>query len=104
MAAAATPPTAPLEWRWWWTSESSSMIWRASAQARGAIGLALDEAVDELAAEVARARTLRQVEAGVADAVVDTVDVERVLHHAVADAEAPAGAARVAEEDDLPAV
>src|SRR6185312_1578453 len=28
IAAAATPPTAAFEWRWWCTSESSSMIWR----------------------------------------------------------------------------
>src|SRR4029079_884649 len=50
-------------------------------QLAGAIGLAFHEAVDELALEVAGPRTLRQLETGIADRIVDAVDVERVLHH-----------------------
>ena len=76
----------------------------APTQAGSAVGLALDEAVHQPVAEIGSARPLRQVEAGIADAVVDAVDVERVPHHAVADAKATAGPRRVAEEDDLAAV
>ena len=51
-----------------------------------------------------RRRALRQIEPGIADRIVDAVDVERVLHDAVADTVTPAGAVAVAEQDDLGAV
>jgi hypothetical protein len=72
-----------------------------AAQLGAMVGLRLDEAVHEAALEVLRARPLGQLEPGVADRGVDAVDVERVLHHAVADAVAPAGARPVAHQDDL---
>src|SRR6185437_12280555 len=63
-----------------------------AAQLAGAIGFALHEAIDEPPLEVFRARPFRQVEAGIADGRVNAVDVERVLHHRMADAVASAGA------------
>ena len=51
--------------------------------------------------EVAGPRPLRQLEPGVADRVIDAVDVECIAHDRMADAEAPAGAGFVAEEDHL---
>src|SRR5262249_26998493 len=56
------------------------------AQGALAVCLALDEAVDQLAAKVFRPRTLGQLEPGVADTVIDAVGVERILHDAMADA------------------
>ena len=77
------------------------MIWRRPRSVPRAVGLAFHEAVDHAALEVVGARPLRQFEAGVADDVVDAVDVERVLHHRMADAIAAAGAGLVAEQHDL---
>ena len=73
----------------------------AAAQLAGAVGLALHEAIDQPALEVFGARPLRQFETGIADGLVDAVDVERVLHHRMADAIAAAGAGLVAEQHDL---
>ena len=75
-----------------------------AAQEAAVIGFALQEAVHQPALQVLRPRARGQIEAGVADRVVDAVDVERVLHHRMADAIAPAGAGLVAEEHDLPGV
>src|SRR5436309_2512512 len=65
------------------------------------IRLALDEAVDQPAPEILGTRSRGERDSGIGDRRVDAVDVERVLHHAVADAIAPAGARLVAEEHDL---
>ena len=46
-------------------------------------------------------RALGQFKTGVANRIVDAVDVERVLHHRMADAIAAAGARLVAEQHDL---
>ena len=73
----------------------------AAAQRAAAVGLAFDEAVDQPALEIFGTRPLRQFEAGAADGVVDAVDVDRVLHHRMADAIAAAGAVLVAEQHDL---
>src|SRR6202034_2738505 len=67
------------------------------AQLAGAVRLALHEAIDQPAIEVFGARPRRQLETGVADRLVDAVNVERVLHHGMPDAIAPAGALFVAE-------
>src|SRR6266404_5566285 len=64
------------------------------------VGLGLDEAVHETALEVLCARPVRQLEPGVPDRGVDAVDVERILHHAVADAVVPARGRLVAHEHD----
>src|SRR5215813_6203068 len=63
----------------------------ASAQRATAVGLAFDEAVHQPTLEVLRARAHRQIEAGIADGVIDAVDVERVAHHRMPDAIAAAG-------------
>ena len=74
-----------------------------AAAVHGAVlaGLALEEHVDQAALQVARVRTLGQVQAGVADRRPDAVGVQGVLHHRVADAVAAADAAGVADDDDL---
>ena len=49
----------------------------------GGIGLALDEDVDQSAAEIRGLRALGQLESGGTNGLVDPFDVERVVHHAV---------------------
>ncbi len=73
----------------------------AATQPAGAVGFAFHEAVDELAVEIARSRPLGKVEPGIADRVVNSVDVQRVPHHAVPDPVAASGAVLVAEQNDL---
>src|SRR5262249_17246789 len=73
----------------------------ASTQRTAAVGLAFDEAVHQPALEVVRARARRQIKAGIADGVVDAVDIERIAHHRMPDAIAAAGTGPVAEPDDL---
>jgi hypothetical protein len=65
------------------------------------VRLALHEAVDEPPAEVLGPGPCRQIQARVPDRLVDPVEVEGVLHHAVADPVAPAGPRPVAHEHDL---
>src|SRR6516165_1997690 len=72
-----------------------------STQRTAAVGLALDEAVHQPTLEVLRAGARRQIKAGIADGVVDAVDIERVTHHRMADAIAAAGTGSVAEQYDL---
>ena len=73
----------------------------AAAQAGTGVGLGLHEAVDQLAVEVFSAGALGQVEAGIADGVIDAVDIQRILHHRMADPVATTGTGLVAEEHDL---
>src|SRR6476469_1207598 len=47
--------------------------------------LALAEHIDQASVEVGGARTLRQVETGVGGRLPDTVGVQRVAHHRMAD-------------------
>src|SRR2546428_13836313 len=73
----------------------------ASTQRTAAVGLALDEAVHQPALEVLRAGARRQIEAGIADGVVDAVDIERIAHPRMADAIAADGTGSFAAKDDL---
>ena len=50
------------------------------------------------------AAMIGQVQPGVADRIVDTIDMERILHHRVTDAVAAARAGEVAHQHDLRAV
>src|SRR5260370_11449990 len=72
-----------------------------SGQRPAAVGLALDEAVHQPTLEVLRAGARRQIKAGIADGVVDAVDIERIAHHRMADAIVAAGTGSVAEQNDL---
>ena len=62
-----------------------------AAELRAMIRLALDEAVDEPPLQVFGPRTLRQLEARVADCGVDAVDIECIFHDTMTDAIAPTG-------------
>src|SRR5258708_32780711 len=72
-----------------------------AAQRAAPVGLAFHEAVYDATVEILGARTFRQLKAGIADRLVDTVDIECVLHHRMADAIAAAGSGPVAEQHDL---
>jgi hypothetical protein len=72
-----------------------------AAQGAAPVGLALDEHVDQLVAQILGPRPFGQFQPGVPDAVVDAVEVDGVLHHPVADAIATAGTGPVAEQHDL---
>src|SRR6516164_3654692 len=72
-----------------------------STQRTAAVGLALDEAVHQPTLEVLRAGARRQIKAGIADGVIDAVDIERIAHHRMPDTIAPAGPGPVAEKHDL---
>src|SRR5262249_46841072 len=66
-----------------------------------AIGLAFDEAVHQSALEILGARTRRKIDAGIADGIVNAVDIERIAHDAMAYAITAAGPGGVAEQHDL---
>src|SRR5262245_6839746 len=73
----------------------------ASAQGAVAIGLAFDEAVHQSALEILGARTRRKIDAGIADGIVNAVDIERIAHDAMAYAITAASPGGVAEQHDL---
>src|SRR5215813_12155513 len=73
----------------------------APTQRAAAVGLAFYEAVHQPTLEILEAGARRQIEAGIADGVIDAVDVERIAHHRMPDAIAPAGPGPVAEKHDL---
>src|SRR2546430_6660805 len=101
IAAAATPPTAALAWRWWCTSESSSMIWRRPRSVpRRSASHFMKQFTSRSLRSSARGRD-RQIESCVADRLVDAVGVERVSHQRVPNAIAAACARLVADEHDL---
>ena len=77
------------------------MIWRRPRSMPRPVGFAFHEAVDHRPPKIFGTRSLRQFKAGIANGVIDAVDIERVLHHRMADAIAAAGARLVAEQDDL---
>ena len=101
IAAAATPPTAAFECRWWCTSESSSMIWRRPRSVpRRSASHFMKQLTTRPARSSARGRA-GQLQPGIADGVVYAVDVERVAHDRMADPIAAAGPRFVAEQHDL---
>src|SRR6266851_4509205 len=71
------------------------------AQHAPAVRLAFHEAIDDTALEVFRPRPFRQLDPGVANRIVDAVDIERIAHDRMADPVTAAGAGLVAEQDDL---
>src|SRR5262252_6032702 len=73
----------------------------APTQRAAAAGLAFYEAVHQPTLEILEAWARRQIEAGIADGIIDAVDVERIPHHRMPDAIAPAGPGSVAEKHDL---
>src|SRR5262249_61693804 len=73
----------------------------APTQRAAAVALAFSEAVHQPTLEIWKAWARRQIDAGIADGVVDAVDVERVAHHRMPDAIAAAGPGPVAEKHDL---
>ena len=77
------------------------MIWRRPRSVPRRSASRFHEAVHHAALEVFGARAVGQLEPGIADCVVDAVDVDRVAHDRVADAIASAGAGLVADEHDL---
>src|SRR5690349_20713837 len=70
----------------------------ASAQRTAAIGLAFDEAVHQSALEILRARARWKIEAGIANGIVNAVDIEGIAHQRMSSAIAAAGAGLVADE------
>src|ERR1700676_2150061 len=72
-----------------------------TAQDAPAVGLALHEAIDDASFEVFRPRPFRQLNTGVADRIVDSIDIQRVAHDRMADAVTAAGAGLVAQQYDL---
>src|SRR5262249_43891428 len=73
----------------------------ATPQTPRPIGLAFDEAIDKLAIQVRSARSIRKAQAGITNCVINTVDVERILHHAMANSVAATRASLVAKQNDL---
>ncbi len=71
------------------------------AQRAGPVCLAFDKYVDELPAKVGRSRALWQRQPGVTNRLVNSVDIERVLHHRMADPVAAAGTGPVPQQNDL---
>ncbi len=72
-----------------------------SAQRAPAVGLAFHEAIDDAALEVFLPRPLRQLDPGVANGIVDAIDIKRVAHDGMANPIAAAGAGLVAKQHDL---
>src|SRR5260370_11774942 len=73
-----------------------------AAQRAPAVGLAFHEAIDEAPLEVFRPRPFRQLDPGVANGIVDAVDIKRVAHDRMANPIAATGGGLVAEQHDLP--
>jgi hypothetical protein len=73
----------------------------ASAQRACPICLAFDEDVDEFPAKVARSRALRKRQSGIANCLVDSIDIEGVFHHRMADPVTAAGTGSVPQQNDL---
>src|SRR5229473_47820 len=71
------------------------------AQHAPAVRLAFHEAIHDTALEVFGPRPFRQLDPGVANRIVDAVDIKRIAHDRMADPVTAAGAGLVAEQDDL---
>ncbi len=77
----------------------------AAAEHRAVLaGLALEEHIDQPAAQIIAVRTVRQVETGIGDRIPDPVGIERMVHDPMANPEPAADARRVADDDHLGAV
>src|SRR6267142_670145 len=94
MAMTGPPPCGP-----WCIASTETNT--AGSPIAAPVGFAFHEAVDHPPAQILGTRARGQFKTGIANGIVDTVDVERILHHRVADTIAAAGARLVAEQHDL---